>query len=188
MKTIAILSAFIIPLLLILVYVFSVSNSEAGLRNLINAKQVANTTEQDNMWKTIKQVAQVTDAQKNAIMEVVVGYATARGGNGKGGSLATMVSESVPNVDTSAFVKLQNVVDSKRSEWTRAQKELIDYKREHDNLIDMQPSGMICSILGRKKIDIIVITSAATKETFRTGEENDIDLFNKPANGPVEKK
>jgi hypothetical protein len=52
----------------------------------------------------------------------------------------------------------------------------------------MQPSGMICSILGRRKIDIIVITSATTKETFRTGEENDIQLFDKPANGQVEKK
>ncbi len=187
MKTIAILAALIIPLLLLLVYVFSVSNNEAGLRNLITAKQMANTTEQDNMWKTIKQVAQVTDAQKNAIMEVVVGYATARGGNSKGGSLATLVHESVPNVDTSAFVKLQNVVDSKRSEWTRAQKELIDYKREHDNLIDMQPSGMICSFLGRKKIEIVVITSAATKETFRTGEENDVDLFSKPVPKQVEK-
>jgi thiol:disulfide interchange protein len=95
MKLLAILSAIFLPLLLIIIYFLSVSNTEAGLRNLITAKQVANTTEQDNMWKTIKQVAQVTDAQKNAIMEVVVGYATARGG-GKSGSLATLVHESVP--------------------------------------------------------------------------------------------
>lgn len=187
MKTLGILAAILIPLLVVIVYVFSVSNNEAGLRNLINAKQTANTTEQDNMWKTIKQTAQVTEAQKDAIMQVVVGYATARGGNGKAGSLATLVHESVPNVDTTAFVKLQNVIDSKRSEWTRAQKELIDYKREHDNLIDMQPSGLVCSILGRKKIEIVVITSAQTKETFRTGEENEVDLFQKTDTKRVEK-
>ncbi len=177
MKTIAILSAILIPLLLVVMYVFSVSNQEAGLRNLITAKQVANTADQDNMWKTIKQVAQVTDAQKNAIMEVVVGYATARGGNK--GSLATLVHEAVPTIDSTAFVKLQNVVDSKRSEWTRSQKELIDFKREHDNIIDMQPSGLVCSLLGRHKIDIVVVTSAKTKEAFKTGEDNDTDLFDK---------
>jgi hypothetical protein len=176
-KAIAILSSIAIVFVFILAYVFNINNTATGLGNLIIAQGTKNTAEYDNMWKTIKQTAQVTEAQKNAIMEVVVGYATARGGNK--GSLATLVHEAVPNVDVSTFTKLQNIIDSKRSEWTRNQVILVDYKREHDNLMDMQPSGFVLKLLGHKKMDITIVTSGKTKESFRTGEDNDTELFEK---------
>jgi len=53
-------------------------NKEVQLRVTIEQKQVDNTSEFDNMWKKISQVAQVTEGQKNAIKEILVGYADAR--------------------------------------------------------------------------------------------------------------
>lgn len=151
------------------------------MRNLIVAKQKANEVQFDNLWKTLTESFQITEAQNVAVKEIVVGYAESRT-NKRGGSLATLVHEQVPNVDKNSetFQKLMNVVTSMRATWTRKQEELIDFKREHDNLIDSFPSSIVCSIRGKDKIDIIVITSGRTEEAFETGRDDHTIGFSKP--------
>jgi hypothetical protein len=167
-------------------YFVSVMNKETRIHNQITAKQTDNTSEYDNLWKKLSQSAQVTDAQKEALRSIIIGYADAR--KSGAGSLATMVHEAVPTVDTSTFNNLLNIVTSSRDAWTMRQKELIDMKREHDNIIDLFPSSVVCAILGRQKIDIKIVTSSRTGEAFRTGKDDDVDLFNRGSNTPVERK
>ena len=157
----------------------SVSNRETRLRNSITAKQVDNTSEFDNMWKKIQQVAQVTDAQKQALLEIFTGYADRRSPDKQGGALANWVAEAVPNVDTSTFNQLMNTISGSRDSWTMRQKELIDLKREHDNLRTVFPSNMVCAMLGRSEITIKVITSDRTEEVFKTSKDNDTQVFPK---------
>lgn len=161
-------------------YFVSVMNKETGLRNQITAKQTDNTSEYDNLWKKLSQAAQVTDGQKEALRSIIVGYADAR--KSGAGSLATMVKEAVPTVDTSTFNNLMNIVTSSRDAWTMRQKELIDLKRVDDNLIDMFPSNLVCMVLGRQKIEIKIVTSTRTGEAFKTGKDDDVDLFHKTSN------
>lgn len=154
-----------------------ISNQEITLRTQIEAKQTSNKNQFDAMWKSQMQAFQVTDAQKQMLYDVVVGNAKARSGNG-GGSLATSVKESVPNVDknTELYQNLMNTITSLRATWTRKQDELIDYKREHDMLIDKFPSSLVCSILNRKKIEITIVTSDRTQDAFISGKDNNISL------------
>jgi hypothetical protein len=167
------------------IFFVTTMNKETRLRNQITAKQTDNTSEYDNLWKKLSQSAQVTDAQKEALREIIVGNAQAR--KSGGGSLATMVHEAVPTVDTSTFNNLLNIVTSSRDAWTMRQKELIDLKREHDNIIDLFPSNVICMVLGRQKIDIKIVTSSRTGEAFKTGKDDDVDLFNRKKETKVEK-
>lgn len=160
-------------------YSVGVLNTETRLHNLIDAKQRDNESAYDNMWKKISQVAQVTNAQKDALREIFVEHAAARGSSG--GSLAKWINESVPNVDTTTFNNLQNIIVSSRDKWTFNQKELLDYSREHNNLIGTIPSSLICSAFGRGKIDVTIITSARAKESMKTGEDNDTNVFELPA-------
>jgi G3E family GTPase len=156
--------------------VISTSNQEVELRTLIEAKQRDNKNQFDNTWKTISQAAQVTDAQKKALMEIIVGNSQSR--NQKGGSLATFVREAVPNVDTSVFNNLMNIVTSKRAEFTTRQKELLDLGREHTTLLRRFPSGFILGFLGRKEISLTVVTSEKTEKAFDSGKDDDVKLFN----------
>jgi hypothetical protein len=167
------------------IFFVTTMNKETRLRNQITAKQTDNTSEYDNLWKKLSQSAQVTDAQKEALREIIVGNAQAR--KSGGGSLATVVHEAVPTVDTSTFNNLLNIVTSSRDAWTMRQKELIDLKREHDNIIDLFPSNLICMVLGRQKIDIKIVTSSRTGEAFKTGKDDDVDLFNRKKETKVEK-
>jgi hypothetical protein len=155
-------------------------NQEVSLRTTIENKMKDNKSEFDNMWKKIAQVAQVTDAQKNAIKEIVVGYASARSqGRDGSGSFINALHEAIPNVDTTTFNNLQNIITGSRDSWTMRQKELIDLKREHDKLLRSFPSNIILGMFGRKEIDITIITSSKTEKTFETGKDDDVDLFKK---------
>lgn len=166
--------------LVVVVYVIGVANSETRLRNAIAAKQTDNTSEFDNCWKKISQVAQVTEGQKNALLEIFTGYAEARGKAMEGGAgVAKWVKESCPNVDTKTFENLQNIITGSRDRWTLQQKELIGLKNEHDNIRTQIPSSLICSILGRGEIKITVVTSTKTEEAFKTGKDDDTSVFQK---------
>lgn len=156
----------------------SISNREVEMRNLIVAKQKANEVQFDNLWKSLTESFEITSAQSKNIKDIIVGYAEART-NKNGGSLATLVHEQVPNVDktSEAFQNLMNVVVSMRATWTRKQEELIDFKREHDNLIDKFPSSLVCAILGKKKIDIVVVTSDRAEDAFKDGKDNGTNHF-----------
>jgi hypothetical protein len=173
MPILAVIATTTIALGVILVITcISYSNQEVRLRNQITAKQRDNTSELDNVQKKISQFVQVTDLQMAAIKDIIVGNATAR--KGGSGNLATFVTEAVPNIDTSTFNNLQNVIAGSRDAWTMRQKELLDLKREHDNLIDVFPSSLIVG--SRGKIEVVIVTSAAVKENFLTGEDNNTKL------------
>lgn len=156
--------------------VISTSNQEATLRTTIVAKQKDNTSEFDNMFKKISQVAQVSSKQMESLKEIFNGYASART---KGGDnqIMTWVKESIPNVDVDTFKNLQNIITGSRDSWTMRQKELIDLSREHEKLLALFPSNMILSMLGRKSIPITVVTSGRTDEAFRTGKDDDTKVF-----------
>lgn len=153
----------------------SYSNKEIRLRNAIINKQTDNKNEMDAMWKKISQAAQVTDLQKKALTEIFNGYAQARTPEG-GGALAQWVKEAVPSVDQTTFRNLQNIITGSRDGFVMRQKELIDLKREHDNILDTFPGSLILG--SRSKINIVVVTSDRTEESFKSGKDNNINLLN----------
>jgi len=174
---------WIITLVVVLFFLFGIGgcfvstmNKEVRTRNLITAKQVDNKSEFDNMWKKNTESFQITEAQKDALYDIIVGNSKVRAGKGNGGQLVQLVHEAVPNLDntTNLYRDLMNVVVSSRNSWTMRQKELIDFKREHDNLIDTFPSSLVCGIFGRQKIEIKIVTSSRTEESFETGQDNQV--------------
>lgn len=178
MKQLIVLGSVAVVVVMLLMYVVGLLNSEARLALTIEAKQVDNTSEFDNMWKKISQVAQVPEAKKDALKEIFVEYASARSGDKTSGSLANWIHESVPNVDLKEFENLQNIIVASRDSWTMRQKELIDLDREHDAMFVQFPTGQILGMFGRKRTEIVVITSSKTEKTFETGKDDDVKLFN----------
>ncbi|MEN6550048.1 MAG: hypothetical protein ABFE07_28735 [Armatimonadia bacterium] len=152
----------------------SAHNREVALRNAITAKQKDNTSEFDNMFKKISQSAQVTEGQKNALKEIFVSYAQARGGV-QGNAVMKWLQESVPNVDTSTFKNLQNIITASRDAWTMRQKELLDLKREHDNIRTQFPTNLFVG--GRPAIEVTIVTSSRTDESFKTGKDDNTKVF-----------
>lgn len=155
----------------------SYHNEEVSLRNAITAKQVDNTNEFDNMWKKIAQVAQVSEKQKEAFKEIFTSYVSGRGANSSDGQMMTWVKENAPTPDLSIYNEVLNIIVASRNSFTTRQKELLDMKRAHDNLIDQLPSGFFLRIIGRDKINVTIVTSSKTDKVFETGKDDDINVF-----------
>ena len=76
--TLGMVGILVIGLFVIGSMVVGTFNTEAALRVTLENKMTDNRSEFDNMWKKISQVAQVTEGQKEAIKEILIGYADAR--------------------------------------------------------------------------------------------------------------
>ncbi len=161
------------------VYGVSTYNTAKRLHNMYDAKLVDNTSEFDNMWKKISQTAQIPEAKKDALKEIFNGYASARTGNGDGGSMMKWVQESIPNPDLSEFKDVMNIIVGSRDSWTNRQKELVDIARQYNEMLAVFPSNIFLGLFGMEKIDPKVVTSSRTDNAFKTGKDDDVDLFKK---------
>lgn len=156
----------------------SIYNDAASLRETYGMKVKSNEAEFDNMWKKIQQVAQIPDAQKDAFKEVYSSYASARTSQGQGQMMA-WIKETVPNYTGDIYVQVMNVVTGSRDGWTMRQNELVDVARQYNVNLAVFPKNVLLRMFGFEKIDPRVITSSRTEQSFKTGKDDDVDLFNK---------
>jgi hypothetical protein len=175
-----VLLAIVLVALFLAAWVIGLSNKDKQFRNLLEAKQADNTSEFDNLRKKISQSVEVPDMAFDKLKEVFNEYADARSGDkNASAALANWIHEAVPNVDVASetFVNLQNIITSSRDAWTQRQKELLDIKRQHDNLLDTDPGGFVLrSFLGREEVDVQIVTSTLAERAFETGTDDDFSL------------
>lgn len=149
------------------------SNTEVKLKNQAIAQEQLCKHNFDNMFKTIAQVAQVSEQYKESFKEIYLPLIEGRYKDEN--LLMKWVTESNPNFDTKLYDKLVDVIESKRNGFELEQKKLVSVVQEHTNLLETMPSSWFVG--GRPHLQVTYITSGKTKEVYRTGEDNDIDLF-----------
>jgi len=153
----------------------STTNKEVDLTNNFKAQTTVCEGFYDKMWKILKQQAQITDKYATDFSKVYKGIMDGR--YSSGGGLMKWVQERNPKFDSSMYKKLMVSVEAQREGFFREQKKLVDLQLSHDNLRMKFPSRLFVG--GAKPLEVKLITSAKTKQVFETGEENDIDLFDK---------
>jgi hypothetical protein len=162
----------------LVIYVGTI-NSEARLRNQFEAQEKANEVIFDNVWKTISQQAQVTDAYKDGFKEVWTSIVSQQNEGQRNATMSAFISKINPGKFSSAlFSKLMNTIEAQRKEFTNNQRKLIDIKREHDNLRTTVPG---CWIVGGKpELVLKLVTSGRTNDAFESGRDEDTDVFKRP--------
>lgn len=178
-KIIAIAASVFVGIMIIIMVSmnFSTQNTEIDLRATTEAQNKKCEAYFDKMWKILKQKAGVTDQYKQAFMEIYPKLIEGRYSKGDG-SLMKWITESNPSFDTSLYKDLMKSIEVERTGFFNEQTTLIDMAREHEVFLKKWPNRWFLSS-DLKPVEIKVITSADTKETYRTGEENEIDLFDK---------
>jgi hypothetical protein len=174
------ISAIVIVVLCLSVFFMGVGykNDEVELRNQAVAQQESNKVIYDKVWKVISQKAQIADKYQTSFKEIYGSIMDSRyQGEAKQAPLFKFVAEHNPNFSTKLYEDLSDAIEANRAEFARVQNRLIDIKREHDNLRMKFPGSAFVGDKPELKIEIV--TSGKTKETFNTGEENDVNLFNK---------
>lgn len=179
MKTIAIILIGLTLGIGLLYFSMKVSyeNKNVELKNQVLAQQKSNEANFDKMYKVISQIAQVSEQYRETFKEVYPKLIEGRYGNEKGGALMKWVTESNPTFDPRLYERLATAIESNREDFFVEQKKLIDINREHRNLLAKWPGSFFLN--PSDTIHITIVTSQKTGEAFKTGEENDINLFSK---------
>lgn len=166
--------------LLLIVVLFVVAivgslNSYSRIEVKAKALVTDNKNVLDNSRKRIQESAAVSKQEVDALLSIITGYAEKRGTNSAGnGALVTAaaIHEAVPGVtEVKTLQNLQNLLNGARLNWQSAQTRLVETKREGDEMLAVFPSSFVLPLFGKKPIDIVIVTSEATEENFRTGKD-----------------
>ncbi len=152
------------------------NNEAVELISQKDAKTESNAIIYDRVWKTIQQKAGIADKYSKDFQSIYTAIMDKRYSENNH-LLFSFVKESNPNFNSALLEDLSRTVESQRADFAANQIALIDIKREHDNLRKKFPSSIFLTAENAKEFEIKTVTSGRTKDAFKTGEENNVDLF-----------
>ena len=151
-------------------------NQEVRYVNLYKAENQKIEAVYDNMWKSIQQIAEVTDNYKESFKEIYVQITDARYDKDNG-VLMKWLTESNPQFDIKLYDKLSATIEVERKRFLNAQTKIIDIVREHNNMLDVVPSKWFLS--DKDYLEYEVISSTQSKTVMSTRMDDDISVFKK---------
>jgi hypothetical protein len=166
-------------ILIVVLMGIGATNSEVELRNQAGAQNKANEVVYDEVWKVLQQKAGILEKWADDFKSVYGTIMEDRYQGEKTGPGPTFkwIQEHNPNFTPEMYKDLSIAIEAYRGKFSRVQQRLIDIKREHDNLRMKIPSKWF---VGKKpELEINIVTSTKTNSIFRSGVEDDINLFKK---------
>lgn len=151
------------------------NNKEVKLAEQITAQKQVCEAFYDKLWKIISQKAQVAEQYKNTFKEIYPQLISGRYANDSG-TLMKWIQESNPTFDVSLYKDLSASIEGERAGFFMEQKKLIDLDREHKVLRKTIPSSWFVG--DRPDVKFTIITSDKTEAVYKTGKENNVDVFN----------
>lgn len=171
-------STIIVALFAVIIFAqyVSITNTEIRLRNQFDAEQQKIEMVYDNMWKTIKQTAEVSDKYQDSFKEIYVQIMDKRYDKNDG-TLMNWIKESNPNFDIRLYDKLATTIEVERRRFLNAQTKAVDIQRIHNNMLDVIPSKWFLS--GCPRLEYVVISSTQSKQVMETRLDDETDVFAK---------
>lgn len=149
---------------------------EAG----IPAQFDQNRNNYDNMWKTFKEMAQVTVVYETHIKEVFDGAIKGRYGTNGAKQMFLALKEDNPKLDPSLYTKIQTAIEAGRIGFAADQKQLIDKKRQYNQLLQGNTALIANVFFHFPRIDLNkydIVTSDVTTKAFTSKKADQIQVF-----------
>ncbi len=145
----------------------------------IKAAYTDNTNVLSQYTLKISEAAQIPAMQRDDLTKVVQASLSAR--YGENGSQAAMqwLKEQNPQIDSTVYTKLQQMIEAGRNDFTVAQTKLIDRKRGYETQLGSFWRGTWLSAAGYPKVNLAdykIVVSSQAKKTFETGVDEGIKL------------
>lgn len=164
---------FSLILMVVMMYV-STNNTEVSLRSDAQAQVRTITLNYDNMWKIVKQKAEVSENYKNAFDTIYTKIISSRYDKDNG-LLLKFITEANPNFDVSLYKDLSASIEAYRNTFLMTQEKLVDIINQHNKLRSTIPSKYFVG--SRPEIAYKPITSTITDQVVATGHDDDVNVF-----------
>ena len=127
----------------------------------------------------VQEVAQVPEMYKDDLKEVVQAALSSRYGADGSKAMFQWIKENNPNVDSSVYIKVQQVIEAGRNEFQGAQTRLIDNKRSYETNLGYVWTGFWLKIAGYPKVDLAKykpVLASDTAQIFEKGVQQPLNL------------
>jgi hypothetical protein len=158
---------------------FSYRTSCIQAENGIVAQYEQNQNDYDNMWKKFKEMAQVPEMYAADLQKVYDSAIGKRYGEGGSKAVFQFIQEHNPNYDSSMYVKLQAAIEAGRNGFAADQQQLIDKKRQYQDILGSTKAVFVGMWFGFPRIDLKkydIVTSDETQKTFQDKKSDEIRL------------
>lgn len=140
----------------------------------------------DKTWKIISQKAQISEKYADDFKQTFIGANDARYKN-KENMMMMWITEHNPQLDASLYRELGQSVEAQRNEYLSIVKAQISIAQEHNTKVTSSGAFMPCMILKvignpHQACDTVAVrqvTSSRTQNSFQTGKDDDVKLFEK---------
>jgi hypothetical protein len=151
------------------------NNTAAGFDASVKYEHTNNKNVMAGYNQKVMEVAQVPDMMRDDFIKVAT--AAMEGRYGKDGSKAVfqMLTEQNPTLDPALYSKIQQVIESGRTEFQNSQTKLLDIKRSYEFALNSFPQGIFMRALGYPKMPLDtynIVTTDRVERAFEKGKED----------------
>lgn len=158
---------------------FSANNTAIRMETEIVAIQENSMNVATQYQNLIFEAAQVPEMQRDDLKEVITAALEGRYGDDGSRAVFQAIAEDNPKIDSTVYIKLQQIMQSGRKDFEREQTRMIDAVRVYKTALGTMPKGMFIKMAGYPTIDLEQykpITTNRVDEMFKTGKEEHLKL------------
>jgi hypothetical protein len=154
-------------------------NSGNRFEQRIDAVYLNNQNILSNYTEKVQEAAQVTDMQKSDIKEVITAALQNRYGKDGAKAVFQAIHEQNPQIDSTVYRKLQEIIQAGRDEFQNNQTTLIDVTRSYKTALGSMPGGFMMHLVGYPKIDLNKykpLVNGDVQNQFASGTSHAVNL------------
>lgn len=170
---------FLLIMALFAVSYITAHNTAVALEEGIVATHKNNQNILSQYGQKIAEAAQVPEMARQDTQVLIREAIQGRYGSGGSGAIFQAIQEQNPSIDPVLYRKLQQLVESGRSEFQQGQSRLLDQTRVYKTALSTFWTGRFMGMAGYPKIELRdygIITTERADEAFKTGREAPIEL------------
>lgn len=159
--------------------VVGINNNLVTQENGLEAQYKDVQNAYDNHFKKLKEAAQVPEMYASDLEKIYKGALQGRYGEDGSKAVFQFIQEQNPQVDSSVYKQLQQIIEAGRNEFKASQTSLLDKKRVYKISLQTFPNNIVAGALGFPKLDLAkidIVTSAETEEAFESKKAPPIKL------------
>ncbi len=166
----------VVGLVAILVFtVMGTYNGGVRTENTFIAKHDSIKNVYAQYTQKVLEASQVPAMQRDDLTKVIEAALRARYGQEGSKAVFQWIQEQNPTIDSAVYTKIQQIIESGRTDFANAQDGFIDVKRAYKTKLETMPGGFILGVLGFPRVNLdeykIVLTER-TEESFKNGKED----------------